>query len=88
MTSSAIAWPPLIAALTPVGTRADRLDLRTFFAITHLRSWKDIQQCVERIEVRAAILQFFPAILVELLSRGEMFEFALPIVGLEKWPGR
>ena len=26
----------LIAALTPAGTRADRLDLRAFFAITHL----------------------------------------------------
>jgi hypothetical protein len=36
MTSSAIAWPLFIAALTLFGTRTDRLDLRTFFAITHL----------------------------------------------------
>ena len=79
MTSSAIAWPLLIAALTPAGTRADRFDLRTFFAITHLPSWKDIEQCVERIELHAETLQFFPAILVELLPGGEMFEFALPL---------
>jgi hypothetical protein len=56
MTSSAIAWPLLIAALTLALARADRFDLRTFFAITHLPSWKDIEQCIERIELRAEAL--------------------------------
>jgi hypothetical protein len=55
MTFSAIARPLLIAAFTLSRERADRrLDLRFFFAaMVDLPSWKDIEQCLERIELRA-----------------------------------
>src|SRR4030095_4575694 len=79
MTSSAIAWPLFIAALTLAGTGADLLDLRAFFAIPHLPSGKDMEQCVEGIELRAEPLQFSPTILVEPLPGDEMFEVALQV---------
>jgi hypothetical protein len=55
MTFSAIARPPLTAVFRLSLERANRrFDLRVFFATSvDLPSWKDVKQCLERIELLA-----------------------------------